>query len=88
MRTESLATPVARGCSVFRSESVVQLYASPPRLPSTPALHDLHTTADGFQRTAKMPVLFVGHSSVMNALAGNQEVSYGGLGMHTFAVGT
>ena len=35
------------------------------------SLQDLHNTARGFQTTAKMPVLFVGHGSPMNALADN-----------------
>ncbi|AIZ64162.1 hypothetical protein PK28_11520 [Hymenobacter sp. DG25B] len=35
------------------------------------SLQDLHTTASSFQQTAKMPVLFVGHGSPMNALADN-----------------
>lgn len=35
------------------------------------SLQDLHTTASSFQKTTKMPVLFVGHGSPMNALADN-----------------
>ena len=34
-------------------------------------LQDLHATAREFQSTAKMPVLFIGHGSPMNALADN-----------------
>lgn len=35
------------------------------------SLQDLHNTATSFQTTAKMPALFVGHGSPMNALADN-----------------
>ncbi|UOR06419.1 4,5-DOPA dioxygenase extradiol [Hymenobacter aerilatus] len=35
------------------------------------SLQDLHKTASTFQKTDKMPVLFVGHGSPMNALADN-----------------
>ncbi|MCB2377172.1 4,5-DOPA dioxygenase extradiol [Hymenobacter sp. BT635] len=34
-------------------------------------LHDIHTTATSFARTERMPVLFVGHGSPMNALEDN-----------------
>lgn len=35
------------------------------------SLQDLHRTTSTFQKTDKMPVLFVGHGSPMNALADN-----------------
>ncbi|GAB2940928.1 4,5-DOPA dioxygenase extradiol [Hymenobacter coalescens] len=34
-------------------------------------LQDLHTVSSGFQKSAKMPVLFIGHGSPMNALEDN-----------------
>ncbi|WP_167851967.1 hypothetical protein [Hymenobacter elongatus] len=37
-------------------------------------LHDIHKTATAFSKTEKMPVLFVGHGSPMNALEDNRLV--------------
>lgn len=38
-------------------------------------LYDLHTISGGFTTTDKMPVLFLGHGSPMNAIEENQFVS-------------
>jgi 4,5-DOPA dioxygenase extradiol len=55
-------------------QSFLKLFSLTPLLYSIKDLHALHHISASFQPTEKMPVLFLGHGSPMNALEENQFV--------------
>jgi 4,5-DOPA dioxygenase extradiol len=57
-----------------RSRFLKLLFAS-PLLFSAMKLKDLHSITTGFQQTEKMPALFLGHGSPMNAIEENEFVA-------------
>lgn len=56
-------------------ESVIPLLAASPILGSAMHLDQLGRLASGFRNTEKMPVLFMGHGSPMNAIEENEFVA-------------
>lgn len=59
----------------MKRNTFIKSLAALPLAGAAMKIHDLHKTIDSFTKTEKMPVLFLGHGSPMNAIEENEFVA-------------